>query len=343
MRKTIFTSLCGLGLSLMAGSALAADVVLKLHQFLPPQATMPAKALQPWADKIKADSGGRIEVEMYPAMQLGGKPSDLVDQVKDGVVDIVWTITGYTPGRFPKSEAFELPFMMTNGEGTSVAFYDYYEKHLKDEFKDFHVLTVHTHGPGLLHTIASKPITSLESMKGLKLRGTSKVVNQMLEAMGASPIGMPVTAVPESLSKSVIDGTVVPWEVTPSIKIAELAPNHTSFSGKNGLYTATFLFAMNKDSYDALPDDLKKVIDNNSGRELARTFGKVMDEGDTTGKAIADKAGNKTIVLDEAETARWKKAGEAVTANWIKDMDNKGLDGTTLYKDAVALVEKDSQ
>ncbi|OLP45574.1 TRAP transporter substrate-binding protein [Rhizobium oryziradicis] len=343
MRKTIVASLCGLGLTLMAGSAMAADVVLKLHQMLPPQATIPAKALQPWADKIKAESGGRIEVELYPAMQLGGKPGDLVDQVKDGVVDLIWTVIGYTPGRFPKSEAFELPFMMTTGEATSVAFYDYYEKHLKDEFKDYHVLTVHTHGPGLLHTIASKPITSLESMKGLKLRGTSKVVNQMLEAMGATPIGMPVTAVPESLSKSVIDGTVVPWEVTPSIKIAELAPNHTSFSGKNGLYTATFLFAMNKDSYDALPDDLKKVIDKNSGRELARQFGKVMDDGDMRGKAIAEKAGNKLIVLDDAETARWKKAGESVTANWIKDMDKRGLNGTELYKDAVAFVEKESK
>lgn len=322
---------------------MAADVVLKLHQMLPPQATIPAKSLQPWADKVKAESGGRIEVELYPAMQLGGKPSDLVDQVKDGVVDLTWTLLGYTPGRYPKSEAFELPFVATNAEATSVAFYDYYEKHMKDELKDFHVLTVHTHGPGILHTIASKPITSLESMKGVKLRGTSKVINQMLEAMGATPIGMPVTAVPESLSKSVIDGTVVPWEVTPSIKIAELAPNHTSFSGKHGLYTATFLFAMNKDSYNALPDDLKKVIDNNSGRELARQFGRMMDEGDARGKAIAEKAGNKLIVLDDAETARWKKAGEPVTANWIQDMDKRGLDGTTLYKDAVALVEKESK
>ncbi|THF47497.1 TRAP transporter substrate-binding protein [Allorhizobium terrae] len=343
MRKTIVAGLCGLGLTLMAGSAMAADVVLKLHQMLPPQATIPAKSLQPWADKVKAESGGRIEVELYPAMQLGGKPSDLVDQVKDGVVDLTWTLLGYTPGRYPKSEAFELPFVATNAEATSVAFYDYYEKHMKDELKDFHVLTVHTHGPGILHTIASKPITSLESMKGVKLRGTSKVINQMLEAMGATPIGMPVTAVPESLSKSVIDGTVVPWEVTPSIKIAELAPNHTSFSGKHGLYTATFLFAMNKDSYNALPDDLKKVIDNNSGRELARQFGRMMDEGDARGKAIAEKAGNKLIVLDDAETARWKKAGEPVTANWIQDMDKRGLDGTTLYKDAVALVEKESK
>lgn len=343
MRKYLLAGISASVLAFSAFSASAADVVLKLHHFLPPQATIPSKVLTPWAEKIAADSGGRIKVEIYPAMQLGGKPGDLVDQVKDGVVDMGWTLVGYTPGRFPKSEAFELPFMVTTGEATSLAFYDYYEKNLKSEFKDFHVLAVHTHGPGLLHTIASKPIKSLDDMKGLKLRGTSKVVNQMLEAMGASAVGMPVTTVPESLSKSVIDGTVVPWEVTPSIKIAELAPNHTQFAGKTGLYTAAFIFAMNKDSYDALPADLKKVIDNNSGRELARQFGIAMDKGDANGKAIADKSGNTTITLDEAETAKWKAVGDKVTKNWIAEMDAKGLNGTALYKDATDLIQKNAQ
>ncbi|MCC8934621.1 TRAP transporter substrate-binding protein [Rhizobium sp. 'Codium 1'] len=343
LRPFLIAGLSGLVMSLSATTSFAADVTLKLHQMLPPQATIPAKVLQPWADKIKADSNGRIEVELYPAMQLGGKPSDLVDQVKDGVVDLTWTLFGYTPGRFPKSEAFELPFMVTTAEATSLAFQDYYEKHLKDELTDYHVLAVHTHGPGLIHTIASKPVSKLEDMQGLKLRGTSKVVNQMLEAMGASAIGMPVTAVPESLSKSVIDGSVVPWEVTPAIKIAELAPNHTAFSGSTGLYTGTFFFAMNKDSYDAMPDDLKSVIDANSGKELARLFGQAMDSGDVRGKEIADKAGNTTITLDEAETARWKAAGEAVTKAWIAEMDGKGLDGTTLYNDALALIEANAK
>ncbi|MFD1745535.1 TRAP transporter substrate-binding protein [Rhizobium helianthi] len=343
LRKILLAGLSASALAISAFSASAADVVLKLHHFLPPQATIPSKVLTPWAEKIKADSGGRIEVEIYPSMQLGGKPGELVDQAKDGVVDMIWTLVGYTPGRFPKSEAFELPFMVTTAEATSVAFYDYYQKHLQDEFKDFHVLSVHTHGPGLLHTIASKPIKSLDDMKGLKLRGTSKVVNQMLEAMGAAAVGMPVTTVPESLSKSVIDGTVVPWEVTPSIKIAELAPNHTQFSGKTGLYTAAFIFAMNKDSYEALPDDLKKVIDNNSGKELARKFGMVMDQGDVNGKAIADKAGNTTITLDAAETEKWKALGEKVTKNWIAEMDGKGLNGSGLYKDAVDLIQQNTK
>ena len=123
LRPFLIAGLSGLVMSLSATVSFAADVTLKLHQMLPPQATIPAKVLQPWADKIKADSGGRIEVELYPAMQLGGKPADLVDQVKDGVVDLTWTLFGYTPGRFPKSEAFELPFMVTTAEATSLAFH----------------------------------------------------------------------------------------------------------------------------------------------------------------------------------------------------------------------------
>ncbi|WP_237155621.1 TRAP transporter substrate-binding protein [Oryzibacter oryziterrae] len=322
-----------------AGASLAADVVLRLHQMLPPQATIPAKVLAPWAEAIAKDSGDRIKVELYPAMQLGGKPGDLVDQVKDGVVDLTWTVIGYTPGRFPKSEVFELPFMVTTGAATSQAFEEFYEKHLTDEFKDYHVLAVHTHGPGLIHT-KGKAVEKLEDMAGLKLRGTSRVVNNMLAALGATPVGMPVPAVPEALSKGVIDGTVVPWEVTPSIKVAELAPFHTGFSGKHGLYTATFLFAMNKDSYDALPDDLKKVIDAHSGPALAKAFGEAMDAGDIRGKELADKAGNTTVTLDDAETARWKDAADKVIKDWIKEMDAKGLDGTGLYADAQALVEK---
>ncbi len=337
--KMMKVGLAGAAVVAIAGSAFAADVTLRLHQMLPPQATIPSKVLVPWGEKIEADSGGRIVVEQFPAMQLGGKPPELVDQVKDGVIDLTWTVIGYTPGRFPKTEAFELPFMVTNATATSMAFQEFYEKHMKDEFSDYHVLAVHVHGPGLLHT-REAPIKTLEDMNGLKLRGTSRVVNGLLTALGASAIGMPVPAVPEALSKGVIDGTVVPWEVTPAVKIAELAPNHTVFPGDKGLYTATFLFAMNKDSYESLPDDLKKVIDDNSGMELAKKFGEAMDAGDRVGLSIAEKANNTIYTVSDEELARWQAAAQKVTDGWIKEMDDKGLDGTGLYKDANALIEK---
>src|SRR5690606_32744745 len=114
----------GLWLGLAVSAAEAQEVTLRLHQFLPPPATLPAKVLKPWAASIEQASGGRIKFEHYDAMSLGGRPSDLYDQARDGVADIVMTVTGYTPNRFPKSEVFELPFMMRGSVPTSLAFWE---------------------------------------------------------------------------------------------------------------------------------------------------------------------------------------------------------------------------
>lgn len=317
----------------------AQEVTLRLHQMLPPQAAIPAKALTPWIEKVESQSGGRIQVEHYPSMQLGGAPPALYDQAKDGVVDLIWTVLGYTPGRFPKSEAFELPFMVTTGEATSRAFHEYVLAHAMDEFKDVHPIVLHTHGPGLLH-VRGQGVRSLADMAGLKIRTPTRVAADMLSAFGATPIGMPVPAVPESLSKGVIDGVAIPWEVTLPLKIAELVSTHTGFSGRHGLYTSTFIFAMNRDSYDALPADLKQVIDDNSGPQVAALFGKAMDDVDVTGREVAEKAGNTIITLDEAETARWQEVARKTTANWIAEMDGKGIDGAMLVEDARQRIEK---
>ena len=309
---------------------------LRVHQMLPAQATIPAKAIEPWAQRVEEASGGRIKFELYPAMQLGGGPPDLFDQAKDGVVDLIWTVLGYTPGRFPKSEVFELPFMVTTAEPTSVAFQKYVEANAMDEFEGIKLLCVHTHGPGLFHT--KDPVTKLEDLKGMKIRGGSRIINDMLTRLGAEPIGMPVPQVPEALSTGVISGTTIPWEVTPSLKIAELVKNHTGFSGTHGLYTQTFAFTMNLDKYNGLPDDLKAIIDENSGVETARVFGAVMDAGDSVGLKIALEAGNNVVQLDEAETARWQQAAQPTIDQWFTDMEAAGIDGKALHEQAVALV-----
>lgn len=323
------------------GQAMAQQVTLRLHQMLPPQATIPAKALIPWAQKVEKDSGGKIRVQLFHAMQLGGSPPQLFDQAKDGVVDLTWTVLGYTPGRFNKAEVFELPFMTTTAEASSRAFHEYVEKFAADEFKDVKVIALHTHGPGLFHT--KDPVTGLESLRGMKVRGGSRVINNMLTKLGATPVGMPVPAVTEGLSKGVIDGTTIPWEVTPALKVSQLVKNHTTFAGKNGLYTQTFVFAMNKGSYDKLPADLKKVIDANSGIEAAAMLGRAMDMGDVEGRDIAVKAGNKIVALDVAETQRWRRTASAVEADWIAEMKGKGIDGAKLASEARALIDKYSK
>jgi TRAP-type C4-dicarboxylate transport system substrate-binding protein len=333
-----------LGAVALAGwfsAAQAAEVTLRVHQFLPPQATIPAKAIAPWAQKVEKESKGRIKVQLFPSMQLGGKPPELFDQAKDGVVDIVWTVLGYTPGRFPKCEAFELPFTSGSAEVSSRAFQEYVEKYAMDEFKDVKLIAVHTHGPGLFHS--RDPIRSLEDLKGMRVRGGSRVVNIMLEQLGATPVGMPVPAVAEALSKGVISATTIPWEVVPALKIQQIVKNHTGFTGPKGLYTQTFGFVMNKASYDKLPADLKKVIDANSGMETAAKFGRAMDEGDKVGLALAKKAGNNIIALDAAETKRWERAAAGVRATWYKEVAGKDIDGPALAASAEALIEKYSK
>jgi TRAP-type C4-dicarboxylate transport system substrate-binding protein len=259
--------------------------------------------------------------------------------VRDGVVDITWTLPGYTPGRFPKSEVFELPFIASDGEKNSPAVWEFYQKHLQDEYKDVKVLAVHTNGPYLIHA-KGNGVRKLEDMKGLKLRGTSRVINRMIEMLGATPVGMPVPQVPDSLSKGVIDGALVPWEVTTPLRISELVQTHTRFSGTRSLCVGFFVFIMNKAKYEGLPADLKKVIDDNSGLETSKWAGKVQNDGDIPGFEVAQKRKNTIVTLDEAEVARWRKSAEPVIDGWVTETKGKGFDGQLLVDDFRALIAK---
>tara|TARA_R110002049_G_scaffold44333_3_gene129799 strand:- start:34924 stop:35964 length:1041 start_codon:yes stop_codon:yes gene_type:complete len=338
-RKT-FLNMAGaaaLAFGFGATSAAAQDVTLRLHQFLPPQANVPKLVLDVWADKVEADSEGRIKIERYPSMQLGGTPPELMDQAIDGVADIVWTVVGYTPGRYPSTEVFELPFMMTNARAASSAYWQMFEKHMKDtEFKDVHILGTWVHGPGMLHT--NKEIRTPADMQGMKIRGGSRLANALLEKVGATPVGMPVPAIPEGLSKGVIDGATIPWEVTPALKVSELVKNHTEYTG-NALYVLTFVLAMNKDKYESLPDDLKKVVDDNSGLEFSIFAGGTQEDADGPARQVAVDLGNNIVTLNAEETAVWKEAAQPIYDEWIADMDGKGIDGQALIDEARELMD----
>ncbi len=339
--KTLSRGLAAGAVAAVLGTAaMAQEVTLKLHQFLPSQASVPKQILHVWADKVEADSNGRIKIERYPSMQLGGRPPELVDQVIDGVADIVWTVTGYTPGRFPRSEAFEMPFIMTNGEDTSRAYWQYVEKNMLDQdFQELKMIGVWVHGPGLIHSKA--PITSVSDLNGVKLRAPTRVLNKMFSDMGATTVGMPVPAVPEALSKGVIDATVIPWEVTTALKVSELVDNHTTF-GDASLYTTTFIFAMNKDKYNALSDDLKAIIDANAGEEFSAFAGKTMQAADQQGYDFAKNRGNNIIELNTSQVQEWRDAAAPIENWWVDEVKGKGIDGQALLDEAKALIKKNS-
>jgi TRAP-type C4-dicarboxylate transport system substrate-binding protein len=320
------------------GAAQAQEVTLSLHQFLPAQANVPKLVLDVWADNVEAASDGRIKIDRYPSMQLGGRPPELMDQAIDGVADIVWTVVGYTPGRFPSTEVFELPFIMTNARAASSAYWQMFEKHMKDtEFKDVHILGTWVHGPGMIHV--NKEVKTPADMEGLKIRGGSRLVNSLLEKMGSTPVGMPVPAVSEGLSKGVIDGTTIPWEVTAALKVPELVKNHTEFEG-NALYVLTFVLAMNKARYESLPADLQKVIDDNSGLEFSIFAGGTQADSDGPARQLAVDLGNNIVTVSGSDLDAWKTVAQPVYDEWIADMNSKGIDGQALIDEATMLMEQ---
>lgn len=323
----------------MSLPAFAESVTLKFHSFPPMPANSNSKFVKPWADKVTAESNGEINVEIYPSMQLGGKPPQLVDQVREGAVDIIWTVAGYTPGRFPHLEAFELPFMPASATATSQAAQEYMETVGAKDLEDYKLLAVFVHAPGKIHT-KNKLVKSAADLAGLKMRGPTRVISKMLGELGATPVGMPVPQVAPSLSKGVIDGMVVPWEIMPSFKLQELTKSHSSVSGDRGLYTAPFLFLMNKAKYESLSDAQKKVIDNNSGMALAKLAGELWDGFEGPARALAEKAGGEFHEISGAELDELKATGEKFVADWIKQANDNGLDGAMLVETARGLVAK---
>ena len=340
-RRTLLTSSAAAAFGLCAQAAAPqAPVVLKFHTFMSSLSNVWLAMHKPWMDKVEKESVGRIRFEAYPSMQLGGTPVQLYDQAKDGVVDIVWTLPGYTSGRFPRIEAFELPFMMSDAEATSKALWNYVHTVAGDEFKDTHLLAVNVHGPGVIHT-GSKPVKSVADLRGLKMRAPTRQVTRLLGALGATPVGMPLPGIADALTKGTIAGCALPWEVVPSVKVHELTRYHAEFDPAGGaLYTAGFVLAMNKTRYNALPPDLRKVLDNNSGLATSGWLGKVQQSGDAAGRKAATDRGNTVFTVNAAEAQNFRRQSRAIELDWMDDMNKRGLDGRRLLETARSLIDK---
>jgi TRAP-type transport system periplasmic protein len=340
-RRTVLQSGVAAALGTPALGAFAQQAVtLKFHTFMAPTSNVWLNMHKAWMDKVTKESNGRIKFEAYPAMQLGGTPVQLYDQVRDGVVDITWTLPGTTAGRFPRVEVFELPFIMSNAEATSKAYWEYVQTVAPDEFKETHVLALNVHGPGVIHTV-DKPVHAVNDMRGLKVRGPARQVNKLIASLGAIPVGMPLPQIPDSLSKGTINGCVIPWEVVPAVKVQELTKYSAEFDPAGGaLYTTTFVMPMNKAKYESLPPDLKKVIDANSGLATSGWLGKVQQAGDIPGRKAAVDHGNTIFTVAASEAQEFRRRSRAIEVEWVDDMKKRGFDGRKLLDTARSLIEK---
>lgn len=331
MQYRSFALAASLTLSLSAG---AQDVTLKIAHFLPSAAPAQQRVLQPWCDELRKVSNNRIACQFFPAMQLGGTPAQLVDQVKNGVADVVWTAPGYSAGRFPAIEAFELPFMVVDSSSSSKALWKYYQQNAQAEFAAYKVLAFHTDGGQAVHT-ANKAVAGLTGFSGMKLRTSTRMGAKTLAALAGSPVAMPPAQVTEAISKGVVDGSLGAWELVYPTKLSEVTKFHTQANTGVAYPTATVLMVlMNKQKYEGLSADLKAIVDKTTGEALVGKFGAVFDEVATTTRKKILEEGGKINNFSAIEVAAMKRATASVEEDWTKQVAEKGLDGAKLIASA---------
>ena len=329
----------------LAGTSLASaqEFTFKLHQMLP--ATSPAQKnmLEPWVKQVEENSGGRVKIEIYPAMSLGGTPPELVQQARDGVVDIIWTVNGYTPGQFPRTEVYELPGVFLNDiKATNLAMYDMFESDLKDDYKGLEVMWLHVHAGQALMSV-DKEVRSPADTNGMKIRIPNRTGAWVIEALGAAPVAMPVPEVPSALSKKVVDATLLPWEIIPVIKAQEQIDYFIEGNDQTRFGTTTFQVSMNKARWEGLPDDIKKAFRDASGRDWWAKVADAWRGGDDFGIKMATDAGKTHIMLTEEETQGFLDALEPVQQRWIDEVSAKGLDGAGLVSRAKEAIAKNAE
>jgi TRAP-type C4-dicarboxylate transport system substrate-binding protein len=311
---------------------------LKLHHAFSSVSSVHERFIAPWARKVEAESDGRIRIDLFPSMQLGGAPAALFDQARDGSADIVFAAPSRTPARFPKIETFELPFIPARRAlVSSRALADFAAANLQDEFRDFYTICFCCSDRAALH--ANRPVRTIEDVKDLKLHVQTRFAAETMRTFGAHPVIMPSAQLPAGISEHVIDACLDPWHLVPPLRLNDLLRSHTEFSDFSPS-ARTYVLAMNKASYDRLPRDLKIVIDNNSGQPAAAMAGAMWDIQAAAVANMVIERGDLIVTLLPEAVAHWRKAAEPVIDVWRKEMREQKADGTKLLAAARTLLAK---
>lgn len=333
--KKIMMGTFFLCLSIAVGGVASGETIeLKMSHFMPTKHVQHAKVMEPWAKKIGELTDGRVIVTIFPGGALG-KPPHQYDNAVKGITDIAFGLQSYTPGRFPLTSALRLPFMVKSGEQGARVLWSMYEKYLQQEYKDVKVLWLFMHGPGQMYT-TKKQVKTIDDLKGLKIRSPGAIMSKVVKQYGAVPVHMPITQVYTALERKTVDGVAAPWETMRPFRFYE----QCKYAAVADIYSMTFFVVMNKKKYESLPADIRKIIDENSGLQMAIKAGRAYDQADIPGKKLFEDKGGITYQLPAAEKEKWMKAAMPIKTNWIKDMKTKGLPGQAVLDYAEAQLSK---
>lgn len=330
------TSLAGL-MAATALSAQAEEVTLRVGHLWPSVAGPHTQLMDVWAKTVQEESNGRMEVEVYPSGALAAPPAQY-DAVTNRIMDVTATVQGYTANRFPLTQIVELPGVVDSGEqGACVIQSLYDEGHIDQEYEDTRPVFMFTHGPGAFH-VSGTSIREPSDLEGLRIRRPTTVVANILEELGAQPVGMAAPESYTSMQRGVIDGVALPWEGALSFRLNELADSHTEIGG---LYTLSFIVTMNNSVYDSLSDENKAVIDANTGMEWALKAGRLFDDLDVRGREQAVEMGDEIIQIEGGtDNPAWKPAIDAAREQYLSDLESRGLPAREVYDRALALASE---
>lgn len=319
-----------IALGLGAIATIAGAQELRLSTFVAPVHVIYREILTPWSQEIAKATNGEVKVTLYPSMQLGGKPPELFRQAKEGVVDLVFTLPGYTSPAFPRTQMIELPGLKPDGVAATNMMWDLIDPYLAPEFEGTKVIALWgAEDAGLISR--GKPIRSLDDLKGLRMRAPSAAQARQLEVMGAVPVAMPITEVYQSLERGVIDGAMLPFSTIPDFRLGEVGRAYTIAGPLFG--RSSFLVAMNRKKYDSLSPGARAAIDRLSGRALSLKATEVYLKRSADG--VASVRGKAEIVeLAAAEQKRIADLLRPIIADWIKDSEAKGIPARDMLRRA---------
>jgi len=290
---------------------------IKFSTWHPPMSREVKTVWIPMLEELKKRSDGRITYEMFAGGALGKGPEHY-DIVAKGLSDMGYFTATWTPGRFPVSDVLSLAASIDGKDVSTDIGNALYEKQLKNEFPGVKMIELNGCIQSFLWT--TKPIRTLDDVKGLRIRSPGGHQTNYIKALGAEPVFMPLGDVYLSMQTGTIDGLVTCPPLVLAFKLFEVAKQGTLATF--GCVTEGVI--MNQKSWDNTPDDLKPIIMEVCHNPFRTTGGLTRNVYKTMMKEIADK-GVQLYQMPQEQQAQWFKLFQEETKKWVAELEAKGL------------------
>jgi len=304
-------------MALGASAGRAEPVQLKFAFMPPPQSPYMPMAITPWSEAVQKASQGGVEIKMFFGPQLATY-NNVLDRLTNGVVEVAYGIFGNLGIQFPKMNVSVLPFEADDAETPSVVLWRLYQRGLiADGLDVIRPLAIFVFPYSGLH--GSKPIHTLDDMKGVKVAVFSRQGGEIIELLGGSAVAMQPTDLFQSLSRGVVQSSSMGWAGVPTFKLHEVAPQHVDASLGN---SPGFIF-MSKEAYARLPEAGRGAVDSASYEMFSRAMGRA---GDRQAEAARNRTkgmeGQAVYSLGKAEEAKWRERLKPITEEWVRTTPN---------------------